>query len=153
MGEALDFGDTAGSVAGGSSMNALRQIRIQVSPWVSLWMVSICVACSSGGVSSVNVSEVETLRSAAAPPMVLDVRSEAEYRAGHIAGAIHVPHDELAARMGEIAVPEGGVIVYCQKGPRARKAEQVLLEHGVARVMHLEDGFSAWEAAGLPVQR
>ena len=136
-------------------MSGVRGARRWMSTWL-LVMVSACVACSApAGVSSVSVSvsEVETLRGGAAPPMVLDVRSEPEYRAGHIAGAIHVPHDELAGRIGELAVPEGGVIVYCQKGPRARKAEQVLLEHGVDRVMHLEDGFSAWEAAGLPVQR
>ena len=110
-------------------------------------------ASSQTEVPSVSVSEAQQLRTAAAPPLLLDVRTEAEFRAGHIAGAVHIPHTELAARVGELRAPEAGVIVYCQKGPRARLAEQTLLEHGVSRVMHLQGGFSAWEAASLPVER
>lgn len=104
-------------------------------------------------VRNVSASETQELQNAASPPLLLDVRTEAEFRAGHIAGAIHIPHTELAARLGEIRVPEAGVIVYCQKGPRARMAEQTLVQQGISRVMHLEDGFSGWEAANLPVER
>ena len=35
-------------------------------------------------------------------PVVLDVRSDAEFRAGHIPGAVHIPHDELAGRIDEL---------------------------------------------------
>ena len=104
-------------------------------------------------VQDVSSREALELVSEAIPPLVLDVRTDEEFQAGHIAGAVHIPHSELAARLGEVQVPEAGVIVYCQKGPRARMAEQTLVEHGVSGVMHLQDGFSGWEAASLPVER
>jgi phage shock protein E len=119
----------------------------------ALVLLAAPVAGSKPEVLGVTPGEVQRLLSAEAPPLLLDVRSEAEFRAGHIAGATHIPHDEIAARIGEIQVPEAGVIVYCHKGPRARIAEKTLLEQGIARVLHLQDGFSGWEAAGFPVER
>jgi rhodanese-related sulfurtransferase len=45
--------------------------------------------------------------------LVLDVRLEAEYAAGHIPGAVNVPHDQLAARLAEL--PDGAdIIAYCR---------------------------------------
>ncbi len=126
----------------------------------ALCTLLLAVSCTSLGCSkdvaevrNVSASETRELRSASSPPLLLDVRSDEEFQAGHIAGAIHIPHTELAARLSEVQVPDAGVIVYCQKGPRARMAEQTLVEHGVAGVMHLQDGFSGWEAASLPVER
>jgi len=46
--------------------------------------------------------ELQAERSGETPPTVIDVRGEDEYLAGHIAGAIHVPADELEQRLAEI---------------------------------------------------
>ena len=43
------------------------------------------------------------------PPLVIDVRGEAAYTAGHIPGALHIPGDEMAARMAEI--PKNRLVV------------------------------------------
>jgi phage shock protein E len=116
-------------------------------------VVAILLACSSSAVSSVTASRLEELRLDREAPLLLDVRTREEYEAGHIPGAIHIPHTELAARVSELRIPDSGVVVYCQKGPRARLGEQTLLEHGVSGVAHLEDGFSGWQAAGLPIEQ
>jgi len=83
--------------------------------------------------------------------VVLDVRPLHEYRAGHIAGAVSVPLEELEARLD--AMPPGTpVVAYC-RGPYC-----MLSYDAVARLrsrgfeaLRLEDGFPEWKAAGLPV--
>jgi len=87
-----------------------------------------------------------------APPLVLDVRSDAEWNAGHIAGAMHIPVDEVEARLAEIP-RDRDVVVHCAVGPRANRAEATLAKAGYERVIHLEGGFLAWSAAGLPIEK
>jgi rhodanese-related sulfurtransferase len=83
--------------------------------------------------------------------VVLDVRPAEEFAAGHIAGAVSVPVEELDARLDEL--PAGlEVVAYC-RGPYcllASHALELLREHGVG-ARRLEDGFPEWRLAGLPV--
>jgi rhodanese-related sulfurtransferase len=83
--------------------------------------------------------------------LVLDVRPEAEYAAGHIPGALNVPHDQLAARLAEI--PGGTDIVaycrgrYCVFAP---DAVRLLRARGFS-ARPLDGGLPGWRLAGLPV--
>jgi rhodanese-related sulfurtransferase/DNA-binding transcriptional ArsR family regulator len=83
--------------------------------------------------------------------LVLDVRPEAEYAAGHIPGALSVPHDQLAARLAEL--PEGADIVaycrgrYCVFAP---DAVRLLRSRGFS-ARPLRGGLPEWRLAGLPV--
>jgi rhodanese-related sulfurtransferase len=83
--------------------------------------------------------------------LVLDVRPEAEYAAGHIPGAVNVPHDQLAARLAEL--PERADIVaycrgrYCVFAP---DAVRLLRARGYS-ARPLEGGLPDWRLAGLPV--
>ena len=92
----------------------------------------------------------EVLRGANAP-RVIDVRSPAEYAAGHIPGALNIPFEEIAERTVEVDAPNG-VALYCMVGPRARKGEAALRESGYTKVIHIEGGLSAWIAQGLAVE-
>jgi rhodanese-related sulfurtransferase len=83
--------------------------------------------------------------------LVLDVRPEAEYAAGHIPGAVNVPHDQLVARLAEL--PESTEIVaycrgrYCVFAP---DAVRLLRARGFS-ARPLEGGLPDWRLAGLPV--
>ena len=83
--------------------------------------------------------------------LMLDVRPEAEYAAGHIPGAVNVPHDQLAARLAEL--PERADIVaycrgrYCVFAP---DAVRLLRARGLS-ARPLEGGLPDWRLAGLPV--
>jgi len=85
--------------------------------------------------------------------VVLDVRPEAEYAAGHIRGAISIPITDLKSRLGEI--PGGAdVVAYC-RGPYcvyADEAVRVLNRKGMTAA-RLEDGFPEWTVDRLPVER
>lgn len=85
--------------------------------------------------------------------VVLDVRPEAEYAAGHIRGAISIPIHDLRSRLGDI--PDGAeVVAYC-RGPFcvfADEAVRLLSRKGISAA-RLEDGFPEWSEAHLPVAR
>ena len=94
-------------------------------------------------------------REAAQDPalVVLDVRTPEEYAAGHVPGAINVPHDEIAGRLGELAgLRDKDVVVYCKSGRRAALALEVLGKHGYTRLSHLDGDMQGWSAAGRPVE-
>jgi rhodanese-related sulfurtransferase len=84
--------------------------------------------------------------------VVLDVRPEAEYAAGHIPRARSMPLDELAARLDDLP-PDAEIVAYC-RGPYcvyAPDAARLLREHG-RRVRVLPGGWADWTLAGLPVE-
>ena len=91
-------------------------------------------------------------RMATGEVVLLDVRPEPEYRAGHIAGALSVPLPELEERLESLGSGKA-IVAYC-RGPYcmlAVDAVAALNARGLSAV-RLEDGFPEWKAAGLPVQ-
>jgi rhodanese-related sulfurtransferase/DNA-binding transcriptional ArsR family regulator len=83
--------------------------------------------------------------------LVLDVRPEAEYAAGHIAGARSVPVTELRRHLK--ALPDDlDVVAYC-RGPYCVYADDAVREltRKGFRARRLVDGFPEWKRAGLPV--
>ena len=88
-----------------------------------------------------------------APP-VLDVRSTAEFRRGHVPGAVNIPFQSLAWRLNQVPGAAGDtVIVYCGHGPRAYLAAVALRRWAGRRVQFLQGHWSNWRKAGLPVER
>ena len=90
---------------------------------------------------------------------LLDVRSPAEYRAGHIPGARLAPLDELEdkqlADLTDSAGldPDAPLYLTCHAGDRAERAAGVLREAGLSHLVLVEGGTQAWQSAGLPVNR
>lgn len=110
-------------------------------------------AAGAARAGEAEISPAELLAGAGKPgaPLVLDVRSAEEFASGHVPGARNVAYDEVAARLGELG-PPGEVVVYCERGPRAAKAADVLRGAGFA-VRHLTGDMSGWRAQGLPIER
>lgn len=99
------------------------------------------------------VSRAELLsRLGSGDVLVLDVRPEAEYRAGHLPGALSVPLPALRERLPGLP-RDREIVAYC-RGPYcllAAEAVQMLRARGLHAV-RLEDGLPEWRAAGLPVE-
>lgn len=97
--------------------------------------------------------------------LLIDVRPESEYAAGHISGAVNIPLEKLAAQMPDTAQlgdaaqlgdidREQDIIVYC-RGPYSTlsgRAVQLLHAQGY-RAKRLEKGFPQWRACALPVEK
>ncbi|MDX1462951.1 MAG: rhodanese-like domain-containing protein [Marinirhabdus sp.] len=63
--------------------------------------------------------------------IILDVRSEAEWNSGHIAGAKHIPLQQISSKISEIKKWDKPVITYCASGMRSANAANVLKKHDV----------------------
>jgi sulfur-carrier protein adenylyltransferase/sulfurtransferase len=75
--------------------------------------------------------------------ILLDVRQPAEYRSGHLPGAVFIPLPELLDRFKELD-PSKPVVTYCRSGNRSRSAAAILLTEGFAPVYSLDGGITAW---------
>ncbi len=85
---------------------------------------------------------------------VLDVRTVSEFENAHIAGAYNVPLDQLNEHAAELRhASEGLVVLVCQSGQRAQKAEALLRDAGMPSARVLEGGMRAWLDERLPTTR
>ncbi|MBU3022642.1 rhodanese-like domain-containing protein [Aestuariibacter sp. A3R04] len=92
--------------------------------------------------------------------VLVDIRDVRELeKEGHIPGAIHAPRGMLefwvdpdSPYYKPVFKAEKQFILYCQSGWRSTLATATLLDMGFEEVMHIEGGFNAWKAQGLPVE-
>jgi len=84
--------------------------------------------------------------------LVLDVREDKEFAAGHIPKAKHIPLGQLAGRIKELDKFKGKpVLVTCRSGQRSASACRMLRKAGFETVYNQTGGIIAWERANLPV--
>jgi rhodanese-related sulfurtransferase len=85
---------------------------------------------------------------------LLDVRTPGEYESAHIPGAYNVPLDTLGEHAAEIrATVNEPVVLICQSGARARRAEEALKDCTMTNLHVLEGGMNGWVAAEQAVRR
>ncbi|MGW8377729.1 rhodanese-like domain-containing protein [Streptomyces sp. ODS28] len=85
--------------------------------------------------------------------LLLDVREDDEWVAGHAEGALHIPMSEFVGRFGELTERAGEserVYVVCRVGGRSAQVAQYLIQQGVDAV-NVDGGMQAWEGAGRPL--
>ncbi|HYY10124.1 MAG TPA: rhodanese-like domain-containing protein [Kineosporiaceae bacterium] len=87
-----------------------------------------------------------------ADAVLLDVREDDEWEAGHAEGAHHVPMQEVPTRLDEVArLADGGnLVVVCRSGGRSARVVAWLAQNGVD-ALNLDGGTAAWAAAGRPL--
>ena len=75
---------------------------------------------------------------------VVDVRTPAEWRAGHLEGSVNIPLANLMSRLGDL--PDGPVAVMCEGGYRSALASSLLAHEGVRELVNVADGMSGYRA-------
>lgn len=71
----------------------------------------------------------------------IDVRTTEEFNAGHLEGAIHIPYEEIATRIGEVTTDKNAIIhLYCRSGNRSGIAQQTLQSIGFTKAVN-EGGY------------
>lgn len=83
--------------------------------------------------------------------VVLDVREQDEWDAGHAPGAVHIPLAELPSRLDELPdTDDAALAVVCRSGGRSSRAVAWLSQQGFD-VANLVGGMRAWQGAGKPL--
>lgn len=98
-------------------------------------------------VPTVDVAAAQALLSDGA--MLLDVRRDDEWQAGHADAAVHIPLDQLPDRAGEVPA-DRQIVAVCRSGGRSAQAARYLAQLG-HDVHNLDGGMQAWQRAGADV--
>lgn len=77
---------------------------------------------------------------------VVDVRTRAEFEAGHVPGAVNIPYDEIERRLAEVGPPTTPVLLYCHSGRRSGIAGAALKAAGFEKLYDLQ-AYGAWVAS------
>jgi len=85
------------------------------------------------------------------PPLILDVRNDAEWADEHIPGSVHIPYGDLGGRLDELP-RERPIATICRGGKRSGLAASILQREGFEGVVHVGRGVGAWRKAGHPVE-
>jgi rhodanese-related sulfurtransferase len=86
--------------------------------------------------------------------VVLDVRSIAEFKDGHIVNAVNIPLNGLGNNLKQLERhKDKPIVAVCRSGSRSASACRLLRKQGFENVKNLRGGMMAWESANLPVKR
>jgi rhodanese-related sulfurtransferase len=105
------------------------------------------------GVTQVEPADVALARQSTTPPVLLDVRTEAEYRSEHVTGAAWAPLADLGNYVASHPVAdERTIVTVCAHGRRSAVAAATIAALGHARVASLAGGTVRWRELGLPLE-
>ena len=133
-------------------------------PIAFLTLFSLCLVWGSftvqaepkvkDGVKHVDAKDAEKLLKEKKDVTILDVRTEDEYKDGHIKKAKNINYfdDEFESKAAKLD-KEKPVIVHCQSGGRSSRSLEMLKKLGFKNIYHLDGGMNAWVEAGLPVEK
>jgi rhodanese-related sulfurtransferase len=86
--------------------------------------------------------------------LVLDIRPQEAFAAGHVTGARHMPSDQIIKASETLKKQKDKpIVVYCDSGPLAASAVRQLVAQGFTKVFSLRGGLAAWRTDNLPVAK
>ena len=109
-------------------------------------------AATPEGVRRLTAAALHELLQRGEKPLLVDVREDAEWAAGHLPGALHIPLGELPQRLAEIA-SQADPVFMCRSGGRSMAACQLALRANIRSPANLEGGLLAWAGTVDPSLR
>ena len=105
-------------------------------------------------IRQMDIDQYKALQASGEPHLLIDVREESEWNAGHAKGALHLGKGVIERDI-ESKVPDPGtrLVLYCGGGYRSALAADNLTRMGYTDVVSLDGGWRAWTGASLPVER
>jgi len=109
---------------------------------------------AQGHVKRISVAQLPAFREVHPDVVLIDVRETEEWAKGHAAGALHISKGVIERDI-ESKVPDKKttIVLYCHSGARSALAAENLGRMGYASVYSLDGGLTAYESAGLPVEK
>lgn len=85
-------------------------------------------------------------------PTVIDIRTLGEFKAGHLASAVHIDFlkEDFSDAIQKLK-RDKAYLVHCQSGGRSSNSLELWKTLGFTKIYHLDGGFLAWKKAGLPI--
>ena len=83
--------------------------------------------------------------------IMVDMRTDKDYRDGHIVNAVHAPADNAATKLQKYR--DQSLIIYCRNGQQSVKLGEDLVKQGFGSVYNLKGGLAAWQQADLPLSK
>ncbi|MBX9896161.1 MAG: rhodanese-like domain-containing protein [Nitrosomonas sp.] len=106
---------------------------------------------TQGGIKEIDAREAVRLINYK-DALILDVRDDSEYLAGHIPNAKHVPSQKMPERWVELEkYKDRPIVVIYPGGVRSNNPSLVLKKNGFTQIVNLMGGIDAWKRAGLPM--
>ena len=131
-----------------TQIDNLALISLLLVSGAALFLPTLSTLIGGKGLSTTEATIWINRRKAA----VLDLRSEDDYKAGHLPGAKHVPFEQMAKVMEKLKLNQKNpVVLVCESGVRSRKALAEVKKMGFEEVGALDGGVLAWQAAALPL--
>jgi len=122
--------------------------------FLTLFAISLIACAKEPAVESITAPDLAALIATGDAPLILDVRTPKEFSAGHIPGAVNIPHTELEDRIAELSGSKNNtIVVHCRSGGRATTADEILQRLGFSHVIELEGHMLGWEKGDYPVER
>ena len=131
------------TTAKGSARIALQSVLLMLFPVFAL--------SSDFQTPAITAQDLHSRQESTGPLLVIDVRDMAEYKSGHVPGAINIHQKNLQRQLDKL-LEANGIVLYCINGRRTRLAEQTLIENDVPNVLHLEGGLMGWRQGGYEVR-
>ena len=111
---------------------------------VAVIIILTLTGCSDGGYKKITTAQAKEIMENE-QVIVLDVRTEEEFREGHIENAILLPNVEITLKAEEMLTDKDAkILVYCRSGRRSEAAARDLLEMGYKNVYDF-GGLNEWE--------
>lgn len=86
--------------------------------------------------------------------LILDIRTAADFKSGHIKGAKNAPLKDMAKEVEKFAsFKNSPVLVYCNSGNTVVGAIKILKKAGFEKINNLEGGIAAWKEANMPLTK
>lgn len=110
-------------------------------------------AAAAAGLQTVGVEEAAAAVDAG-DALLVDVREDDEWEAGHAPDAVHVPLAEVPEQLDELDERRGedALIFICRSGNRSAEAAQAATDAGLEDVLSVDGGMNDWVSAGLPLE-
>jgi len=126
-----------------------------MSKVLSIVILSLILSgCSTTGEGYMQQDELLAQINNGQAPIIVDVRSTYEYQSGHVPGAIHIPFWTAFTTDKLDGYDKNSVVVlYCAHGPRAGVVKFALSLSGFEKIDYLAGHMTAWNNAGLPVEK
>jgi rhodanese-related sulfurtransferase len=109
---------------------------------------------SKSRIQETDIEGYKKMQAAGEKPVLIDVREDSEWAAGHAAGAVHIGKGVIERDI-EAKVPDKStkLVLYCGGGFRSALAADALRQMGYTSAISLDGGWRAWTQSGMPVEK